>query len=125
MSEQEQSKTGLIYFECSSMRELYDCLENWQNTNHKRLISLSTQKEGKKLSCIALINPDDITQPLAPKTLFRADMERFRRKALKHIGVAISFESSAIPHQKLLTIQSKLEECTTPEEVKAVFAEEL
>jgi hypothetical protein len=106
------------------MRELYDYLENWQNTNQKRLISLSIQQERGNLCCIALIDADDMSRHSFPKTRYEADMERFRRKALKHIGVGVLFESSSIPPRKVLAIQSKLQKCTTSIEIKQVFAEE-
>src|SRR6266516_380893 len=118
MPDQKQNQSNLIFFECSTMRELYDCLENWQNTNQKRFIYLNIQQEGGNLCCIALINPDDITRTSIQKTRFEADMERFRRKALQHIGIGVSFASDVIPSEKVSRLQRKLEECTTPAEVK-------
>ncbi len=59
-NESEQNKRNLLYFECSSMRELFDSIENWQNTNNKRLLSLSIQKDGGNYCCIALTNPTEV-----------------------------------------------------------------
>src|SRR6266508_4330081 len=124
MSQQDQSKTNLIYFESPSMRELYDCMKDWQISNNKRFVSLSIQHDGNNFCCIAIINPDDWTKTPKPKPSYEEDMEKFQRKALKHIGVRVDFESLAIKYEKILAIQSKLERCKTPIGVKAVFAEE-
>jgi ribosomal protein S10 len=56
----EQNKRNLLYFESSSMRDLYDSMENWQNTNHKRLLSISIQQDAGKFCCIALTNPSEV-----------------------------------------------------------------
>ncbi len=56
----EQNKNNLLYFEFPTMRGLYDCMEDWQNTNHKRLLSLSIQQDGGKFCCIALTNPTEV-----------------------------------------------------------------
>jgi hypothetical protein len=56
----EQNKRNLLYFESSSMRDLYDSMENWQNTNHKRLLSVSIQQDGGRFCCIALTNPTEV-----------------------------------------------------------------
>jgi hypothetical protein len=60
ISMSEQNKQNLLYFESSSMRGLYDCMENWQNTNHKRLLSISIQQDGGNFCCIALTNPTEV-----------------------------------------------------------------
>ena len=54
------NKRNLQYFESSSMRELYDDMENWQNENSKRLLSVSIEKEGESFCCIALTNPSEV-----------------------------------------------------------------
>jgi hypothetical protein len=56
----EQNKRNLLYFESSSKRGLYDSMENWQNTNHKRLLSISIQQDDGKFCCIALTNPSEV-----------------------------------------------------------------
>jgi hypothetical protein len=56
----EQNKRNLLYFESSSMRGLYNCMETWQNTNHKRLLSISIQQDGGSFCCIALTNPTEV-----------------------------------------------------------------
>ena len=35
---EDQNKRNLVYFEASSMRGLYDGMENWQIENRKRLL---------------------------------------------------------------------------------------
>ena len=50
----------LLYFESSSMRGLYDCMETWQTTNQKRLLSISIQQDGGSFCCIALTNPTEV-----------------------------------------------------------------
>lgn len=42
------------------MRELYDCMQEWQVTNQKRLLSVSIQEENGKFCCIALTNPTEV-----------------------------------------------------------------
>lgn len=56
----EQNKHNLQYFEDPTMRGLYDCLEDWQHTNQKRLLSVSVQQDGGKFCCIALTNPTEV-----------------------------------------------------------------
>jgi hypothetical protein len=56
----EENKRNLLYFESSSMRGLYDCMESWQNSNHKRLLSISIQQDDGKFCCIALTNPTEV-----------------------------------------------------------------
>jgi len=56
----ENNKRNLLYFESPSMRELYHCMENWQNENHKRLLSTNIQKDGANFCCIALSNPSEV-----------------------------------------------------------------
>ena len=123
MSGQEQNKTNLVYFECSSMRALYDAMRNWQDTNHKDFLSLSIQQDNGNFCCIALTHPFDLVQQ-TQELLYEQEMARYQRKALKHIGVGVNFESDIIPHEKLLAIRTRLKICTTPTEVKAVFDEE-
>lgn len=54
------NKRNLLYFESSSMRGLYDLMENWQNTNYKRLLSISIQQDNGNFCCIALTNPTEV-----------------------------------------------------------------
>lgn len=55
-----KNKRNLHYFEASSMSTLYDKLEDWQETNEMRLLSLNVQREGPKYCCIALSNPSEV-----------------------------------------------------------------
>ena len=54
---EDQNKRNLVYFEASSMRGLYDSMENWQIDNQKRLLSVSIQPDNGLFCCIALTNP--------------------------------------------------------------------
>jgi len=54
------NKRNLLYFESPSMRGLYNCMENWQRENHKRLLSTNIQKDGDAFCCIALSNPTKV-----------------------------------------------------------------
>jgi hypothetical protein len=56
----EENKRNLQYFESTSMRELYESMEGWQDENKKRLLSVSIQKDEDKYCCIALTNPSEV-----------------------------------------------------------------
>jgi hypothetical protein len=56
----DQNKQNLLYFESSSMRGLYDNMEEWQQANQKWLLSLSIHQDGGKFCCIALTNPTEV-----------------------------------------------------------------
>jgi hypothetical protein len=53
-------KRDLQYFEESSMRELYDELQDWQARHQKRFHSLSIHLDGGRFCCIALTNPSEV-----------------------------------------------------------------
>ena len=53
----KENVSNLLYFECLSMRELYDCLKSWQGKNGKFFLSLDIQKDGDNFCCIAIIDP--------------------------------------------------------------------
>jgi len=55
-----ENRRNLQFFEASSMRELYDYMRNWQEANHKRLLSISIQEDAGKFCCIALTNPTEV-----------------------------------------------------------------
>ena len=52
----DANKHNLLYFENTSMRGLYNCMEKWQKENRKRLLSTNIQKDGDAFCCIALSN---------------------------------------------------------------------
>jgi hypothetical protein len=56
----DMNKRNLVYFENPSMRGLYDSMEEWQQTNNKRLLSISVQQDGGNYCCIALTNPMEV-----------------------------------------------------------------
>lgn len=129
MPKQEQSINNLLYFEASSMKELYECMQNWQDKNRQFFLTVNIQQEDAKFCCIASINPEDLRQEIK-KTKYEEALDRFQRKALriivkeKQIGAYVEFIDDAIPPEKILEIQSKLKQCTTAWEIKAVFGVE-
>jgi hypothetical protein len=56
----EANKQNILYFERPSMRSLFECMENWQNTEGKRFLSASIHKDGDLFCCIALTNPMEV-----------------------------------------------------------------
>ena len=54
------NKRNLVYFENPSMRGLYACMEEWQQANNRRLLSISVQQDGGNYCCIALTNPTEV-----------------------------------------------------------------
>jgi hypothetical protein len=56
----EDNKQNILYFERPTMRSLFECMENWQNTEGKRFLSASIHKDGDLFCCIALTNPMDV-----------------------------------------------------------------
>ena len=51
---------NLLYFEGASMKDLYQEMEDWQQTNNKRLLSTNIQPDGDLFCCIALSNPSEV-----------------------------------------------------------------
>ncbi len=56
----DENKHNLIYFESTSMKALYETMEEWQKSNNKRLLSTNIQKDKGKFCCIALSNPTEV-----------------------------------------------------------------
>jgi len=56
----DTNKRNLVYFESSSMRGLYDCMDEWQQANNRRLLSVTVQQDGGNYCCIALTNPTEV-----------------------------------------------------------------
>ncbi len=54
------NKNNLVYFESSTMKGLYEIMENWQKNYKKRLLSTNIQKDKGKFCCIALTNPTEV-----------------------------------------------------------------
>jgi hypothetical protein len=54
------NKRNLLYFESSSMHGLYDCMDEWQQANNRRLLSTSIQQDKGNYCCIALTNPTEV-----------------------------------------------------------------
>jgi hypothetical protein len=56
----DTNKHNLLYFEGPTMRGLYSHMEEWQQTNNRRLLSISVQRDGENYCCIALTNPTEV-----------------------------------------------------------------
>jgi len=56
----DPNKRNLLYFEDTTMRGLYDSMEEWQEAHDRRLLSLSIEKDGDSYCCIALTNPTEV-----------------------------------------------------------------
>ncbi len=56
----DDNKENLVYFHADSMSALYENLQEWQNQNRKRFLSLSIQPDGGGFGCIALTNPSEV-----------------------------------------------------------------
>ena len=56
----DKNKRNILYFESSCMKGLFDQMQQYQNQNNKRLLSLSVEKDGEKFCCIALTNPTEV-----------------------------------------------------------------
>ncbi len=54
------NKRNLLYFEGSSMKELFNEMDEWQAAHRKRLQSVSIQPDGNGFSAIALSNPTEV-----------------------------------------------------------------
>ena len=56
----DMNKRNLVYFENHSMRGLFASMEEWQQANNRRLLSVSVQQDGGNYCCIALTNPTEV-----------------------------------------------------------------
>jgi hypothetical protein len=54
------NRRNIHYFESSSMRALYDQMDEWQSSESKRFLSVSIQQDGDNYCCIALTNPTEV-----------------------------------------------------------------
>ena len=71
----DNNKHNLVYFENSSMRGLYACMEEWQQRNNRRLLSIGIQQDGDNFCCIALTNPTEVVIT-SENGIRHADVER-------------------------------------------------
>jgi hypothetical protein len=51
---------SVVYFENPSMRGLYASMDEWQQVNNRRLLSISVQQDSGNYCCIALTNPAEV-----------------------------------------------------------------
>jgi hypothetical protein len=71
----DDNKRNLEYFESSSVRALYETMDEWQKEHRKRLHSINIQKDGGTFCCIALTNPTEviIIDPVSDVTAWVSD----------------------------------------------------
>jgi hypothetical protein len=55
-----KNKQNLQFFEATSMKGLYNNMQEWQVKNEKRLLSTDIQQDGDMFTCIALTNPTEV-----------------------------------------------------------------
>ena len=56
----DDNKRNVHYFEAGSMRALFADLDQGQEANQTRFLSLSIQRDGPVFACIALTNPTEV-----------------------------------------------------------------
>ena len=56
----DKNKRNILYFESNSMKDLHDNMNDWQEENEKRFLSMSINKDEGKYCCIALTNPSEV-----------------------------------------------------------------
>lgn len=66
--------------------------------------------------------PADTPVPDGTALKMAEDYERYKRKALKHIGEAVPFESNNIPADTMLRIDGALKACKTADDVRELFS---
>jgi hypothetical protein len=68
----DDNKRNLMFFESSSVRELYDKMDAWQQKVSKRLHLVTIHKDGEMFCCIALTNPAEviIVDPVSGNSAF-------------------------------------------------------
>lgn len=74
-------KRNLVYFESSSMRGLYTSMDEWQQVNNRRLLSISVKKDGGNYCCIAFAGPAEVV-------ITSADGERYAPVGTTGLGVS-------------------------------------
>lgn len=90
----DMNKRNLVYFEHPSMRGLYDCMEEWQQANNRRLLSISIQQDGGNYCCIGLTNP---TEVVITSTDGKRHADVTPRKSLRITGDVASAAIPGIP----------------------------
>jgi phage portal protein BeeE len=64
---------------------------------------------------------EEVDEAEAENNALKADLDKWKRKALKHIGQCVPFESEVIPLDILSDISAKLPVCKTDTDVRALF----
>ena len=56
----DDNKRNIVYFEGETMRGLYEAIDTWQESERKRLASLSVHMCDGKYCAIAVTNPTEV-----------------------------------------------------------------
>ncbi len=56
----ENNKRNLLFFQSDSMKGLHSEMDEWQESNQKRFLSASIERDGDQFCCIALTNPTEV-----------------------------------------------------------------
>jgi hypothetical protein len=98
---------------------------NFSETDIKEIQALidSKKEKAEEIQNNITNNQQPETQPVEdPQQQAQADeMAKFRRKAMKNVGKAVTFESTILPADTIADICAKLPDCKTADEVKAIF----
>jgi len=88
------------------------------------LIAAWNAKQAKKEPVIieAPVTPPAQPEPVPAEPAKSADLQKWQRKAVKHIGQAVPFESDEIPLQVAEFIRLNLPTCQNEGEIKSLFA---
>lgn len=54
------NKRNILFFAGSTMSALYKKMNDWQEENQKRFLSMSIEKDADTFCCIALTNPSEV-----------------------------------------------------------------
>ena len=56
----DENKHNILYFEDTTMKGLFETMQQWQVSNQKRFLSTNIQKDNDRFCCIALTNPTEV-----------------------------------------------------------------
>jgi hypothetical protein len=57
----EDNKRNILFFKAGTMSSLFEEMDAWQVKNKKRFLTITIEREGDGLCCIALTNPSEVT----------------------------------------------------------------
>ena len=68
---------NILFFNNSTMMGLHQDMDNWQEKNQKRFLSMSIKKDAGIFCCIALTNPSEVVIVDAKNSNRRAAVSRW------------------------------------------------